>query len=252
MVAAEPDRAARAARLEAMTVRGEFVRAYTEHLGPRPASELSSARLPTLLTVAALTAAGALVVGVFWQMLSPRQGKAVAAGTTAASATAVAGWGCRSAGDRGFEAHGRTAQWLTVPGGGWSDGGCNGTFQTIPASGQAGADDPGQFAMFWFAVPSAVECAIEVYVPQAPDAGITAIAAHYAVHAGRGGTAYAEFVLDQTARRGQWVAAGSFPVKPPELAVRITNRGPDGRIAVSQVRVTCGSAGRSVAPRSSS
>lgn len=230
------------ARRTAVVLRGEYVRAFVEHATPRPASELIAVRLPSLLTISALVAVGALVVGVFWSLISPRD-EATAQEPSEIVYSAVAGWDCRGSTDRGFTAHGRTERWLTVPTGGWGEGGCHGTFETIPMSGRADREDPAQYAVFWFVPTAGRQCSINVYVPSGAKADAAATEAHYEVLNGRDGETYAQFVVDQSAHRGAWVAAGAFPVKEREIAVKITNRGvpkeAGDRIAIAQLRLDC-------------
>ena len=235
------------ARRQAMALRGEFVQAFVEHVGPRPASERMAVRLPAVLIVAALTAVGAVVVGVFWHLISPT--KPAAAGPNGGAAQrityrAVAGWDCVAGNDHGFDAQGRSASWRTLPSGGWREDGCHGTYESIPMSGQASVDDPAQYARWWF-TPSSGTCAVSVYVPDVPrdSPEAAADAAHYTISTGQGGAPLAEFAVDQTKNRGQWFAAGAFPVKDKDFVVTVTNRGapkkPGDRIAVTQVRVEC-------------
>lgn len=224
--------------------RAEFVTAFTEHAGAKPASERLKASFPMLLTTTALIAAAAIVVGIFWRLLKPPT--QTSASGAASRYTAVAGWDCTGTSDHGFAANGRTAQWLTVASGGWSQDGCRGTFETIPMTGNARTDDANQYAQWWFQPHGASQCQVSVYVPLGAGAADTgATAAHYAVLAGPGGSGYAEFVVNQSQSPGQWVNAGTFPVRATELVVRITDRGEPAhagdRIAVSQLRVTCGS-----------
>ncbi len=235
------------ARRQAMALRGEFVSAFVEHVGPRPASERMGVRLPAVLVVAALAAAGSVVVGVFWHLIRPTKPAVPNAGAAAAARTtyaAVAGWDCVAANDHGFEAQGRSAAWRTVPSGGWRGDGCHGTYESIPMSGKAGVDDSAQYARWWF-TPTSGTCGVSVYIPDVPEGSPEAAgsAVHFAVSTGRGDPPYAEFVVDQTGQRGQWATAGSFPVKDKEFVVTITDRGvpkrPGDRIAVTQVRIAC-------------
>jgi hypothetical protein len=112
-------------------------------------------------------------------------------------------------------------------------------------SGSATTDVPTQYAEWWFTPSSGNMCAVSVFVPGVPDGvpDAAATAAHYAVTSAQGGAPYAEFALDQTANRGQWVTVGAYPLKDRTLVVRGTNRGkparPGDRIAISQVRVDC-------------
>jgi hypothetical protein len=111
-------------------------------------------------------------------------------------------------------------------------------------SGQATVDDPAQYARWWF-TPSSGTCAVSVYVPDVPrdSPEAAAGAVHYTVSGDAGTAPYAEFVVDQTANRGRWFAAGAFPVKDKNFVVTATNRGvpkkPGDRIAVTQVQVEC-------------
>ncbi|WP_432990731.1 hypothetical protein [Dactylosporangium sp. CA-233914] len=186
----------------------------------------------------ALFAVLTVVVGVFWQLIAPRP-----RGTSASPPgyTAVAGWDCTTTSDHGIEVHGRTEQWRTVAGGGWSQDGCRGTFQTLPMTGDA---DSGQYVQWWFTPAAGGQCRVDVYVPRGPaatDSGATA--ARYAVLAGRSGAGYAEFMVNQAQNTGQWVNAGTFPLHGNEFTVRLTTRGtpehPGDRTAVSALRVTC-------------
>ncbi|WP_345626209.1 hypothetical protein [Rugosimonospora acidiphila] len=227
--------------------RTEFVSAFVEHAGPVPASERRSVTLPTLITVTAVVSLLTVVAGVFWNIVKPVSAGAVTASSSAGAAvyTAVAGWDCTGATDHGFEAIGRSAQWRTVAEGGWSASGCRSTFETIPMSGKATTDDNAQYVQWWFVPTTGSQCRVELYVPRsttAADTGATAV--HYAVMAGRAGAAYADFTIDQSSSGGQWVAAGTFPLRGSEFAVRLTDRGvpakPGDRIAISALRVTCG------------
>jgi len=225
--------------------RSEFVAAFVEHAGPVPASERRTVSLPTLITVTAVVSLMIVVAGVFWSLIKGDSTSESATTATAPSYSAFAGWGCAGATDHGFEAHGRTKQWRTVAQGGWSANGCNGTFETIPMSGKAGEDLSEQYVQWWFVPTTGGQCRVQVYVPKSTstaDTGATAV--HFAVMAGRTGTTYADFTIDEAASTGQWVDGGTFPLHASELAVRLTDRGvprrEGDRIAISAVRVTCG------------
>ncbi|WP_432974625.1 hypothetical protein [Dactylosporangium sp. CA-233914] len=251
-----PVESSRSPQRQAMALRGDFVRAFVEHAGPRPASERMVVRWPTLITVTALTAAAAVVVGIFLKLWSSESAGSAAgpggaappppaAATQLSAYTAIAGWDCEGAADRGFEAHGRTPDWRTVAVGGWPQDGCHGTFETLPMTGQAGTDDPAQYGEWWFAPTSPVSrCQISVYVPSggAPE-DTAATAAHYVVLDGRGGGPSAEFAVDQHVGRGRWVVAGEYKVSSAGLAVKLTNRGVPAhagdRIAMAQIKVDC-------------
>jgi hypothetical protein len=222
--------------------RSEFVAAFVEHAGPVPASERRTVSLPTLITVTAVVSLLTVIAGVFWGLVKGNSTSASTGTAPTPSYSAFAGWGCPSATDHGFEAHGRTAQWRTVAQGGWSGNGCNSTFETIPMSG---ADSGGPYVQWWFAPTTGGQCRVQVYVPKSTspsDTGATAVP--FAVMAGRTGATYADFTVDESGNTGRWVDGGSFPLHGNELAVRLTDHGVprhrDDRIAVSAMRVTCG------------
>jgi hypothetical protein len=226
----------------ALRRRSEFVAAFVEHAGPVPASERRTVTVPTLITITALVSLLTVIVGVFWGLV---KGGSSSAKPPAPSYSVFAGWGCTGATDHGFEAHGRTPQWRTVAQGGWSGDGCNSTFETIPLSGKAGKDIAGQYVQWWFVPTTGGQCRVQVYVPKSTSPSDTwASAVHFAVMAGRTGTSYAEFTIDQSANAGRWADGGTFPLHGSELTLRLTDRGvpqrPTDRVAVSAVRVTCG------------
>jgi hypothetical protein len=248
---AGPDAEHRAS--EELSRRGQFVRAFVEHAAARPASERMTVRLPTLITVTALVAAGAVVVGVFWNLvkpMSPAQ-KAAAKGKAPASAaprpvvgfTAVTGWDCEAGADRGFEAQGRTGQWRTVGTGGWTRDGCHGTFATLPlpTAAQAGS----QRSTWSFRTTAGVtSCQVSAYLPAVTGARL-ADHVKYTITTGTSGTPYANFTLDQSQAAGSWLSAGTFPVHQNQIAVRLdakeTTGAAQARIVLAQMRVTCAS-----------
>ncbi|MGW0502454.1 hypothetical protein [Micromonospora sp. NPDC003241] len=231
----DPTEATQTPARRAVRWRSDFVAAFVEHAGSKPASDRLSVRLPTLITVTAVCVLLSLVVGIFWQLISPRS----KAGAADPGYVATAGWGCDTTSDRGFDVQGRTDQWRTVADGGWSEGGCRGTFQTLPIS-----NDADQSVQWWFVPSTGGQCRVEVYVPRDPSgAGSWVTSVRYEVLAGRGGAAYAEFEMNQAQNTGRWVDVGAFPLRTSELAVRVTARAAgeaDARLAVSAVRATCG------------
>jgi hypothetical protein len=227
--------------------RRDFVRAFAEHMWVRPGTDRITVRPQTVLTVAALAALVALLVGVGWEFLSPTPTVALPPPPSppATAYAVVSGWDCSANNDHGFDVNGRTAAWYTVARGGWGQDGCHGSFQAIPMSGDASKDDADQFAMWWFTPgPGYSRCDLSVYVPQSErphDVG--AKAAQYFVLAGRSGSPLAQFVLDQTTAAGRWVPAGKYPSGPDGLAIRVVNRGvpgtADARLAVAQAKISC-------------
>jgi hypothetical protein len=237
----------------AIAHRSEFVRAFVEHAGARPASERIMVRWPTLMTVTALVAVGTLVVGIFWSLVSPakdprKQAAAqapngVPSAGTPSTWTAVAGWDCTAAPDHGFEATGRAADWRTVMTGGWNKDDCRGAFQSIPVP--AANDDKGsqQAASWWFTPPVGINsCRISVYVPVG--GGRLASAVKYSVSANAGGTPYGRFTTNQARNASRWVDAGTYPVQQNRIAVAMspvdTEAATSTRIALAQMKVNCG------------
>ncbi|MET7962662.1 hypothetical protein [Micromonospora zamorensis] len=237
---------------EELSRRSQFVRAFVEHAAERPASERMTVRLPTLITVTALVAVGAVVVGVFWNLLKPMSPaqKAAFKGTAPASSapsaagfTAVAGWDCEARADRGFDAQGRTAQWRTVGTGGWKQDGCRGTFATLPLP--AGEQTGAQTSTWSFSTGEGVtSCQVSVYVPAVPGTTL-ADRVKYTITTGTSGTAYANFTIDQHKAAGTWVGAGTFPVNRNQIAVRLDAKDASGakqaRVVLAQTRVNCAS-----------
>jgi hypothetical protein len=231
---------------DALAQRTRFVRAYVEYAGPVPASERRTVRLPTLLTVTALSVVAALIAGIFAQLIhpAPNQPKdpvAAAAPAGAVAYTAVAGWDCANADDHGFEADGQSSDWSTVTDGGWSRDGCRGTYETMPTVAKLDRDQQGQRAVWWFTPgPSVSRCALEVLVPSTT--AKNAATARYQVLSGRAGTMFAEFTVDPASRTGQWVTTGTFPPHNGAIAVELGRQvasGSAGLTLISQVRAVC-------------
>jgi hypothetical protein len=227
--------------------RREFVGAFVEQTWARPDADRPVARVHVVMMVAVLATVVAVVVGVVQHLLNPAEPAAAAPGPvpTARPYAAVAGWDCATSADHGFEPNGRTADWYTVPRGGWSQDGCHGTFEAIPMSGNASKDDQNQYAIWWF-TPSAgvTRCEVQVYLPASDNPLDSAgTAAQFVVLSGRNGGPFAQFTIDQTSARGQWTSAGVFPINQGGLAVELVDRGaptnPRARLSVTQVRVSC-------------
>ncbi len=228
--------------------RWEFVRAFIDNSWTRPGAERAVARPHIILLVATVAAAVALGAGVVLQLVWPVELAKATTSDGAASATdgftAVAGWDCVATATSGFEAIGRQAGWLTIAEGGWAQDGCHGTFEVMPLAGKATAEVGGQSAVWWFSPGLVGRCEVMVYVPRADPAKYRATpTAQFEVMAGRGGQAFAQFVLDQSARAGSWVTVGAYPVSRTGIAVRMLNRGepqtPDTKLAITQVKVEC-------------
>ncbi len=232
------------------TERREAARALAEHSWAKVDTPRPMARPHLVLLAVALVAAGALGAGVVLQLVHPvplpkPTKPAAPPAATAAPYTAVSGWDCAGASDRGFDLQGRTTAWYTVGSGGWAQDGCHGTFEAIPMSGDSTRDDTNVSAVWWFKPGTAMNrCEVQVFVP-APqnrqDAAATA--AQFRVLTGRTGAQVAGFVLNQTAQPGHWAAMGTFPASDSGIAVELVNRGVPAtvasRLAVTQVRVHC-------------
>ena len=230
--------------------RWEFVRAFVENSWARPGFARPAARPHIILLVATLAAVVALATGLILQKFWPvnrtaAAGPAQPGSGPSARYSAVTGWDCTPTADHGFTASGRQPTWRAVGQGGWAQDGCSGAFEVIPPSGNATADDRSQNAVWWFTPTAGMrQCTVLTFAP-APVPGSYAplTAASFAVLAGRSGSAFAEFVVDQSARPGQWAVAGTYPVGRQGIAVRMGNRGapatPDGGLAVAQIKLEC-------------
>ncbi|GAB2943616.1 hypothetical protein GCM10027280_35330 [Micromonospora polyrhachis] len=239
----------------AIAQRSEFVRAFVEHAGDPPASERLTVRWPTLITVSALVCLGTLVVGVFWGLLRPMPDAEKEAARRAASGpngapsagapttwTAVAGWDCAAATDRGFDAQGRSAGWQTMPSGGWAGDGCHGTFAILPIPDKKENGTP-QSANWWFTPPSGMNsCRVSIHVPGAGYPSAKTV--RYSMRAGGNGTPYAVFTVNQAENLGKWVDVGSYPVHQNQIAISLDPTDASGarasRVVLGQIRVHCG------------
>ncbi|MHC3390491.1 adhesin [Streptomyces lavendulocolor] len=166
--------------------------------------------------------------------------------------TVWAGPGCAT--DTGYREGGRvengTAGWYTVPSGGFRGGGCDGRFTALPMSGSPDRDGTGTATWTWPIGEDYTECALAVYVPEGPrDIDVAGDPTVYRVLADPDdpSSTYAAFGVLQTIHRGSLVQVGSYPVKSPTFAVRLTDRGRDwgtrslvgAHHAASQLRLTC-------------
>jgi hypothetical protein len=224
-------------------VRRDFVSAFVENARSQPGRDRPTARVPVLITVAASSAALALVVGLVWRLMYPPKPGGEGSTPQLSEYVAVSGWDCAGSADHGFEAHGRDDSWQTINTGGSTDDGCHGSFAAIPMSGGTEARTE-QYAQWWFATSlTQGRCEVLVYLPEAGDPSAAAgKPATYQVLDGRSGAAFAGFKLDQTAAHG-WVSAGTFPVPHGQIAIRLTTAGVPamrgGRLAVTQTKVNC-------------
>ncbi|WP_031069240.1 hypothetical protein [Streptomyces sp. NRRL WC-3742] len=124
--------------------------------------------------------------------------------------------------------------------GGWSSDGCNGTYVSMPMSGAANKDDTGNSVVWSFSnLGNVTSCAVAVYIPASGDAkNVGGNPSVYTVSSG------GSFNINQTAYRGSWVNAGTFPYQGG-LSVTLHSRGVDwggnqyAHHAASAVRATC-------------
>jgi hypothetical protein len=231
--------------------RWEFVRAFVENSWARPGSARPTARPHIVLLVAALSAGAALATGVILQQFRPVKpagtaGSAPPGSGPSARYSAVAGWDCSPTGDHGFTASGRQPTWRTIGQGGWAQDGCSGAFEVIPPSDNEKACDRGPNAVWWFAPTGGMRtCTVLTYVPAPVPGSYTPLTAErFVVVAGRGGgSAFAEFVVDQSARPEQWMVAGTYPVGRQGIAVQLGNPAApapaDAGLAVAQIKLEC-------------
>jgi hypothetical protein len=159
----------------------------------------------------------------------------------------VAGPGCGGGGYTrvGFYTDGESG-WLAGSDGS-SGGGCDGRFDALPMSGDAGSDDPTLFARWTFDPGSHHKCAVAVFTPKnGSEVLVGGRPAHFSVHQVAGGAALAGFHIDQPASLGRWTSATSFTTGGP-FYVRLDNTGQDwtgdrktyAHVAAGRVRATC-------------
>ncbi|GAB3158373.1 hypothetical protein GCM10027290_61470 [Micromonospora sonneratiae] len=163
------------------------------------------------------------------------------------SFTAVAGPGCAETAKSGaFAAFTAGSRAVTISGG-WKGTGCSdGVFWSVPMSGEAGRDDAGTSVTWWFNTGTSAQgsCGVWLYIPRSDrEADVAGKPTFYQVTRGRGdATVIDTFTIDQTATRGTWVKAGSFPLQRGQIGVKMLNRGAGTggtRHAAAQVQVGC-------------
>ncbi|MFJ1751853.1 hypothetical protein [Kitasatospora sp. NPDC088134] len=152
----------------------------------------------------------------------------------APSFTAVAGTGCTNAGigydQNGWYTDGSTG-WTTSTTGGYAGSGCSGKYVSVPMSGEAGKDY-GK-SVLWAFTTSPINtgtCKLSVYIPNNTDVkAVGGKPAYYTVqrYFTTGEGTIGAFTIDQTANRGKWVNAGTFPVSNGKIAVMLHDRGID-------------------------
>ncbi|MFE6667609.1 hypothetical protein ACFVFH_29145 [Streptomyces sp. NPDC057697] len=167
--------------------------------------------------------------------------------------TGVAGRGCPTPAGGGYQQDhfftDGSAGWYTPSSGGWTGNGCNGSYASIPMSGSTTTDMQNRVKWWWKPGTRARTCQISVYIPNNGSVqyvGGHPTKYHVLVNANDASSMYSSFTLNQTAHRGQWVDAGTFPMKGSTIGVKLLDRGDDwskgwekAHHAAAQMRVTC-------------
>ncbi|MEZ0108716.1 hypothetical protein ABH920_002717 [Catenulispora sp. EB89] len=165
-------------------------------------------------------------------------------GPPPATVTLVTGPGCPSLPGGGYDAvgSGSGSGWGSNSSGGW--GGCKGSMQSMPLSGDA--NNAGNRALWSFGSGTAgfASCAVSVYVPwdgKATDTGGTA--AEYQVSEGAADTYVTSFTVNQNTTHGQWVPLGTVNVGGNTVKLRLLDHGVDfptaWRYGISAAELQC-------------
>jgi translation initiation factor IF-2 len=164
--------------------------------------------------------------------------------------SALAGKSCPQDASKGYQRIGPYTDgsrgWYSRSSGGWTGDGCGGDFDAVPMSGYADRDDTSAFTVWWFRTGAVRQgsCAISVYVPSSSDwRDVAGNPAYYNVIAGKDDyRRVSGFRIYQTASRGSWVSAGSYPVRDGQIGVQMITRGQDPNqehLAAGQLKVAC-------------
>jgi translation initiation factor IF-2 len=167
-----------------------------------------------------------------------------------ATFTAVTGDECPHDATKGYKRIGAYSDgsrgWYGRSSGGWTGDGCQGAFDALPMSGYRDRDDTSAFVVWWFK-PAQVRqgsCVISVYIPTSRSSrDVAGAPAFYNVIAGRDDyRRIAGFAINQANNRGQWVNAGSYPLRNGQIGIQLITRGedPNGEhLAAAQVKAAC-------------
>ncbi|MEV5203831.1 hypothetical protein [Streptomyces sp. NPDC053720] len=188
-------------------------------------------------------------------------GSGSAAGGTAQKAapqstvvySGVTGHGCPTPSGGGFQQDhyftDGSAGWYTRSSGGWTGNGCNGSYSSIPMSGDTSTDMQNRVKWWWKPGTRARTCQISVFIPNSNTnlyVGGHPTKYHVLVNANDRTTMYSSFSINQTAHRGQWADAGTFAMKGATIGVKLLDRGDDwskgwekAHHAAAQMRATC-------------
>ncbi|MFE9426014.1 hypothetical protein ACFYNO_23985 [Kitasatospora sp. NPDC006697] len=167
--------------------------------------------------------------------------------------TVVAGPYCSGAGtafhQNGWFSDGNSG-WRSNSGG-WSSDQCNGTYSSVPMSGDASKDD-GNSVIWTFTGLRAGSgsCALAVYIPAGSNVmQVGGNPTYYTVQTGSspGSGTIGSFTVNQVANQGSWVSVGSYPLSGGGFSVMLHTRGLDwsgstrtyAHHAADAVRVSC-------------
>ncbi|WP_329593802.1 hypothetical protein OG195_35180 [Streptomyces sp. NBC_01362] len=165
----------------------------------------------------------------------------------------VTGHGCPTPSGGGFQQDhyftDGSAGWYTRSSGGWTGNGCNGSYSSIPMSGDTSTDMQNRVKWWWKPGTRARTCQISVFIPNSNTnlyVGGHPTKYHVLVNANDRTTMYSSFSINQVAHRGQWVDAGTFAMKGATIGVKLLDRGDDwskgwekAHHAAAQMRATC-------------
>ncbi|KAA5829175.1 hypothetical protein F1721_26270 [Saccharopolyspora hirsuta] len=165
--------------------------------------------------------------------------------------TAVAGPGCAggSFSTPGYYTQGE-AGWKTSSNGAHAADGCNGSFSSLPMSGDPNKD--GDNAAVWRFTTGDVRqgsCQVSVFVPRGGLTRVGGDPSYYTVYrTDQTSNPVGDFRIHQVRQQGGWVDAGRFPVSEGRLTIKLHSRGIDwtndgptyARHAAAQIKVACG------------
>ncbi|MFD9959935.1 hypothetical protein [Amycolatopsis sp. NPDC058986] len=153
----------------------------------------------------------------------------------------VAGPGCSagSFGKPGYYTKGDEG-WLGSGSGGYGGDGCNGSFYSVPMSGDNRDGDNSAVWNFTTGPVSQGSCQVLVYIPTGDATRVGGNPSYYTVSSG------GSFQINQTQQQGRWVDAGRFAVSGGKFSVQLHSRGVDWKNsgglahhAAAQLKITC-------------
>ncbi|MFF9347591.1 hypothetical protein [Streptomyces sp. NPDC014734] len=176
--------------------------------------------------------------------------------TTATSTvvyTGITGRGCATPSGGGYQRDNFYTDgsngWYARSSGGWTGDGCNGSYDSVPMSGDTNTDMQSRVKWWWNPGTKARTCQISVYIPNIGSTlyvGGHPTTYHVLVNANDRTTKYDSFTINQVNHRGQWVNAGTFAMKGSTIGVKLLDRGDDwskgwekAHHAAAQMKVTC-------------